>query len=546
MHTAHPSWIRPALFLSVARLATHMATMAPPALPTSGEPSVRAKSPPDSRTISAFITLITLLAFLLRWHGLAAKSFWLDEAVSVEIARLHWSDFFLILWHREANMAAYYLMLRFWLLLGDNEGFVRGLSLLFSVATVPIIYLLGARLFGRTAGLLAAWLLATNAYHVRYAQEARGYAMLVFFAALATLLLVQNVQAPLSARWGAYTAVCVLAVYAHFYGGLVVLAHVASFAGLRQSDVPWRELRCSLLRFAFLMLPLGASVVHIGTSPVNWIPRVQASALLKFFIALAGNNGARLLVLEVVAALLAALWAWNLWGQRERTLEGWGYALVFAWLLVPVLVVLAASLVRPLFLGRYLNPCLPALVLLVAAGIRRLRPALLAWGLGSVISAFSLLGVVSYYQKDFDLNRVDWRAASSYVFDHVQAGDGVFYLNFFGMPLEYYRSQRHPVPAWPQVLNSTHTPDLHYRDFLVTSLGERLQDARPPTKRVWLILELNYEPNGEPSRANKVLRAIYGKGRHLVEERTYSSMAVLLFEGDAANSRGESPPAQVR
>ena len=520
--------------------------MAPPTLPASGEPSVQVKWLPDSRTVAASLSLITVLAFLLRLHGLAAKSFWLDEAVSVEIARLRWSDFFLILWHREANMAVYYLVLRFWLLLGDSEGLVRGLSVLFSIATVPIIYLLGARLFGRTAGLLAAWVLAINAYHVRYAQEARGYAMVVFFAVLATLLLVQNVQEPLSARWGAYTSACVLAVYAHFYGGLIVLAHVASLAGLAQSDVPWRELRRSLLRFAFLVLPLGASVLHIGTSPVNWIPRVQASAVLKFFIALAGNDGARLLALEAVAGLLAAYWAWNIWGQRGRTLEGWGYALVFAWLFVPVLVVLAASSVRPLFLGRYLNPSLPALILLVAAGILRLRPALLAWGLAGVISAFSLLGVVSYYQKDFDMNRVDWRAASSFIFDRAQPGDGVFYLNFFGMPLQYYRSQRHPVPGWPQVLNLADPPDLHYRDFLVTSLGERLQDARPAGKRVWLILELNYEPNGEPSRANTVLRAIYGKGRHLVEERAYGSMAVLLFEGGAMNSRAEPPPTQVR
>ncbi len=522
-----------------------MATMAPPALPASGEPSVRAKWLPDSRTVAASLSLITLLAFLLRWHGLAAKSYWLDEAVSVEIARLHWSDFFLILWHREANMAAYYLVLRFWLLLGDTEGFVRGLSVLFSVATVLIIYLLGTRLFGRTAGLLAAWLLAINAYHVRYAQEARGYAMVVFFAAVATLLLVQNVQEPLAARWGAYTAACVLAVHTHFYGGLVVLAHLASLAGLRQGDVPWREIRRSLVRFAVLVLPLGASVVHIGTSPVNWIPRVQASAVLEFFIALAGNNGARLLALEAVAVLLAAVWAWNIWGHRERTLEGWGFALVFAWLLVPVLVVLAASLVRPLFLGRYLNPCLPALVLLVAAGILRLRPALLAWGLGGMISALSLLGVVSYYHKDFDIIRDDWRAASSFIFDQAQPGDDIFYLNFFGMPLEYYRSQRHPAPAWPQVLNSADTSGLHYRDFLVTSLGERLRDARPAGKRVWLILELYDEPNAEPSRANTVLRAIYGKGRHLVEERTYNSMAVLLFEGDGANSSAEPPPTQA-
>jgi uncharacterized membrane protein len=66
-------------------------------------------------------------------------------------------------------MALYYFLLRFWLTLGGSEGFVRGLSVLFSVATIPITFFLGARLFGRRAGLLASLLLAVNAYHIHYA-----------------------------------------------------------------------------------------------------------------------------------------------------------------------------------------------------------------------------------------------------------------------------------------------------------------------------------------------------------------------------------------
>ena len=74
-------------------------------------------------------------------------------------------------------MGVYFLLLHFWLMLGSSLGFLRGLSVLFSVATIPVIYALGARLFGRNAGLIAAWLLAINAFHIRYAQEIRGYAM---------------------------------------------------------------------------------------------------------------------------------------------------------------------------------------------------------------------------------------------------------------------------------------------------------------------------------------------------------------------------------
>ena len=161
------------------------------------------------------------------------QSFWLDEGISVEIARLPWQQFLFVLRHREANMALYYLLLHFWLMMGSSEGFIRGLSVLFSVATVPLLYALGTRLFGRATGLLAAWLLAINAYHVRYAQEARGYALVVFFSVLASWLLVRNLQEPSSAKWKKpYAAACALATYSHFFGALVIIAHGVSLAFL--------------------------------------------------------------------------------------------------------------------------------------------------------------------------------------------------------------------------------------------------------------------------------------------------------------------------
>jgi mannosyltransferase len=105
---------------------------------------------------------------------LLPQAFGSRKAFRVEIARLPWRPFFYVLRHREINMALYYVLLHVWLSLGSTEAFIRGLSVLFSLATVPVLYALGVRVGGRMAGLLAAWLLAINAYHVRYAQEARG------------------------------------------------------------------------------------------------------------------------------------------------------------------------------------------------------------------------------------------------------------------------------------------------------------------------------------------------------------------------------------
>jgi hypothetical protein len=107
-----------------------------------------------------------IIAAWLRFHLLGVKSFWMDEGFSLGIARLSWLDFYRIFWHREANMALYYLVLRGWIHLGTTEAMVRGLSAVTSLGAVVALYSLGKRLFGRSVGVTAALLLALNAFAV--------------------------------------------------------------------------------------------------------------------------------------------------------------------------------------------------------------------------------------------------------------------------------------------------------------------------------------------------------------------------------------------
>jgi hypothetical protein len=162
---------------------------------------------------------------------------------------------------------------------------------------------------------------------------------------------------------------------------------------------------------------------------------------------------------------------------------------------------------------------------------------MLIWIFVAAISIFSILGVVSYYRRDFDLNREDWRAATSYVLERALPGDGVFfYLNFARLPFEFYRSQMHPAPRWPEALVSVNGSDWGYRDSLFAYLGEELRDAQPAGDRVWLVLTLDTDSNGQPTRESAMLRAVYGKGRRLIEEKRISTITILLYARDASAS----------
>jgi mannosyltransferase len=500
-------------------------------LPLPAELRVPDRARPSTTSSAWLLALITIAAAVLRFHNIVAKSFWLDEGISVQIARLPWPQFFSELRHLEANMALYYLLLHFWLALGSTEGLIRALSVLFSLATLPVLYALGARLFGRGAGLLAAWLLAVNAFHIRYAQEARSYSLLVFLAVVATWLLVRNLQEPSLACWWGYALTCALAAYSHFFGVLIVPAHVLSLAFLPREDVPWKDFLRSLAKFSGLVLPLAIFLLETKTK-LSWLPKPGVGTVVRFFFMMAGNDGVRLLMFDGAALGLALVGGWHAWRKSGRSLDAWGYVLVFSWLFVPVGITLIGSLVSPMFFGRFLIPCLPALILIVSAGISRLRPQALGWLLCLMVSAASLWGANSYYRQDFDLDRENWRQATSFVLDHAQPGDDIFFYAGAGrIPFEYYRSLRNPAPPWPRPLETQ-----IIADAMFGSEADSLRNVRPPGNRVWLVLSYYTNSSGIPTRESIMVRAKYGENRRVVVKQTVPGIEVLLLSRDAADA----------
>ena len=476
------------------------------------------------------LALTLAAAAALRFHLLTHKSFWFDEGISVEMARLDWANLLHLLWRFDINMALYYMVLKFWLKMGMSEFFVRSLSVLFGLAAIPVVYVLGARLFRPRAGLIAALLLAVNAFHVRYSQEARGYTLLVLLSALCSLLFVRCIEEPRTRNWGLYTAASVLLVYVHVYGTLVVVAHGLSLAALPRQHRDITGWFRSFRFFAYGLFPIAMFVWRAGAQPVNWLPPANTALVGLFFQLLAGNGGYPLLALYVFAWMFAAWARWRTKADGPSGIRAWGYDLVLVWLAFPIAALLAASQFKPLLLPRYLIPCLPASVLLAAAGISRLPARGLRFGMLLVMGALSVHGVSAYYQHDFDIRRDDWRAASQYVLAHAEPGDGVFFYSAPGrMTFEYYRSLAGKSILDPEVLYPASGERMSYRDFLVTPLAEVLQDPPPPRKRVWLFLN-EHRPSGHMDMGSEVLCAWHAQRYTLLSQHSFDEIDLLLYE----------------
>ena len=241
------------------------------------------------------LVAITALGAVLQLHAITAKSLWLDEGSSITMARLDWFNLLRILWRREMNMVLYYLLLRGWLHLGDSVAFIRGLSVIFAVAAIPATFLLGRKMLGTRIGLVSALLLSVNAFQVRYAQEARSYSLLVLLVIISTYCFITAVETGRKRDWNWYIVASSLAIYAHFFAVLVVVAHwvairIMSRTGALASQNDSRaQFRRAARLTALWTAPIWIFIATTGAGPIAWIPRPGLSDIIGLLKKLSGN-----------------------------------------------------------------------------------------------------------------------------------------------------------------------------------------------------------------------------------------------------------------
>ena len=500
-------------------------------------------SPAQPRWTSTSVGTLASLAMaaaVLRFCYLGRKPFWFDECFSVEVARLSWQNLLHLLWRREANMSLYYLMLRGWLHFGSSPFFVRSLSAIVSLATLPALFWLARKLFDSRVALIAVALLSFNAYHIRYAQEARSYSLFVLLATLSSGFFVAAFREPSSRNRGTYILASVLAAYAHLYALLMLAAHCLSLRGPCAKRMGGNGLRRAWIWIGLASLPLVIFAAKTGAGPIRWIQRPSLRDLLEFAEHISGNAGLPLLLLYAAVCLIAIIPPQKMMRIRTEpdTAEGdwavWRLRFLLVWLLFPVALTLLLSLARPLFLGRYFIFCLPALVILAAAGLARLRGTWLIGMTLAVMLLLSLHGAFSYYNHDFDLERDGSEAAANYVLDHAQPGDVIlFHIAETRVPYEFFKSLRasrspSDIAPRPEIIYPRHGDQLDYRDFTGKPTREFVQSLASHQPRMWLVLMSNASL-GRPDATTLMLNQILGEAFPRVDGVQFPQVEVRIF-----------------
>jgi len=187
-----------------------------------------------SRRELALLGAITAAAAIARFATLDLQSYHHDEAVTAARVLLpNLGDTLDVVVSSERSPPLYYLVAWAWAkLFGTGEVGLRSLSALVGTLTVPAAFFAARELAGRARaavriGLIAAAFVAVNPYLVWYSQEARAYAFLVLFAALALALFARAERDPTPANLALWAGASAAAVLSHYFAIFPTAAEAA-------------------------------------------------------------------------------------------------------------------------------------------------------------------------------------------------------------------------------------------------------------------------------------------------------------------------------
>lgn len=391
---------------------------------------VRAPATATAPTTVIALAIVVVAGAVVRLVGIGDKSLWIDEVFSLWISNRPPVDIVRISADLDLHPPLYYLLLHGWNELGlsaiaSEEAAARLLSWLFGLAVLPLTYLIGARIGGRSLGLCAAGVLAISPLNLYYAQQVRMYTMLTFFAAVALWCLLHVLGDGPGRRpdrwWFGLVLSTALVLLSHDTGALLPAAIVvyALAEGARRGHLrnPSRASTFTGLTGAFtaqlaavlLWLPWLPSFIEQVRRVDSgfWISSPTVATVVDFWVDLASayTQGPGRIVAGVTAAFLVGLGVLRRWRTP-------GIVMMAVLLVTPPAIELLVSLRRPVFYTQTMIWTSIPFSVLAAAGLLWIRRSALRLATGALVMVCSVLGIVGVHEFP---GKEDWRSATAYV-----------------------------------------------------------------------------------------------------------------------------------
>lgn len=138
---------------------------------------------------------------------------------------------------------------------------LRLLSVLFGLITLPLLFLVGAHLFGRNVGLIAMFCLALSPIHIQFSREIRMYGLMTLLAVIAVYVFCHIIEGGGKKWWGLYGIVMLALSWTHPFALLLPVSMGVFWLLSRPRDIV-RLFKWGLLT-ALVALPAALWVLTI-------------------------------------------------------------------------------------------------------------------------------------------------------------------------------------------------------------------------------------------------------------------------------------------
>ncbi|MEO1619919.1 MAG: glycosyltransferase family 39 protein [Cyanobacteria bacterium J06632_3] len=483
-------------------------------------------TPPTKRSekVSSFsergIFLILLLAAVLYCFQLGDNGLWIDEFSSLQDAQTLPGSL-------DPTRPLYYILLRFWMIFGTGDIWLRGLSVIFGLASVFLLYRLGRRVAGPMVGGIAAVLLACSPLALNHVQEVRMYPLGNMLTLAGSLFLLQALETPTNLTVGRWAVARVLSVLTIPLSVLLLLPDgLITLWTFRHQEKVLVRFAVGMIAAGLLLIPTSVAMLTTAAPGFasDWSADLDKPGLVAIVAKLTSftvfwplaslpKNIITKGFYYVCTLLLSVLLLLALQRLRRSEKLRW----IALWALCPAVLMLIVSYVMsPIWSGRYLLFLSPYVLILLAVGFQEIEKQTKKGAIALTLIYILAVGG-GLYQYYANWNRDGWKAAVEQIEAAENEGDAIAVyapLDDPRLAVEHYydgEATLYPLGPFQGAVNEAE----------VTRVFSELPEN---TSRLWIVFR-NINGNAEANKlVNQGIEAKYD-----VQDRQSFPGPITLF-----------------
>ena len=348
------------------------------------------------------LSLLILIAGVMRFYGLTRQSYWWDEVLKFSFSAPQ-NDLYSVIKQTldAAHPFAWNVLLWGWVkIIGYSEFSGRSMSAILGIIGILCVYLLGKELVDKQTGIYASLIASLNAFLIQFSQDTTSYSLLFVMSTISYLFFFKvTKKARACYEIIPYIIFSIILCYTHYFGFIIIFTQFLNILIYLYIKPDKRKIITSIFITSFFIIliflfPLVTYLKDVVLSDgFNWIPKPS----FIFFIYLI-HSYTKVVVLDTMYVTLLLYSIYSIIRNLKNNDQPYLMIALVTWLFAGfILPLLFSLLVSPVLIQRATIIQIPAIVVLIAVGISNVPIKHVRTILLSIIVIFSFHAYKKYF-----------------------------------------------------------------------------------------------------------------------------------------------------